>query len=435
VNRLLEVQDLRVEFAASARSASKDALLALDGVSLALRPGETLGLVGESGAGKSLTGAAILGLLPASAQISGGRIFFRGQRIEAWSERQLRRVRGRQIGAVFQDPLTALNPLYTVGQQLLETIQTHLPLSRAQAFERAVGLLAETGIANPEQRIHQYPHQFSGGMRQRVVIALALAADPVLLIADEPTTALDVSTQAQIMALLKSLCRNRGTAILLITHDMGVIAQNADRVAVMYAGRVMETGPTATLLHQPQHPYTIGLMGAIPSCRIDTDRLVQMNGEMPPMPRTCDPVTRCSFAPRCPQVLDRCHLEQPVLREGEAQHGVACWWVEEGAGTVRLASKPEKAPPHVGQSSDQLDDGAGAALIPASRPLLHVRNVSKTYQLPGSLWQRRTAVRAVDGVSFDIERGQTVGLVGESGCGKTTLARMLVGLEIPHAVA
>jgi oligopeptide/dipeptide ABC transporter ATP-binding protein len=426
---LLDIQDLCVEFGASPRSNSNAALLALDRVSLALRPGETLGLVGESGAGKSLTGAAVLGLLPSAARISCGRIFFRGQRIDNASERELRRLRGRQIGAVFQDPLTALNPLYTVGQQLVQTIQTHLPLNHAQALERAVSLLAETGLNQPEQRLRQYPHQFSGGMRQRVVIALALAADPVLLVADEPTTALDVSTQAQIMALLKRLCRKRGVAILLITHDMGVIAQNADRVAVMYGGRVLESGLTATLLHQPQHPYTAGLMGSIPSCHIDTERLTQMDGEMPPMPRVDQAVTHCAFAPRCPQVLERCRREQPVLRESSPvgrSHQVACWWVDEGGGGAieRSAALPQQAMADVDAPSS-LPSGT------ASSPLLRVRNLSKTYALPHVWGAKRAVVHAVDGVNLEIERGQTVGLVGESGCGKTTLARMLVGLETP----
>jgi peptide/nickel transport system ATP-binding protein len=256
---LLEVRHLRVEF-----PTRRGALVALDDVSFTIAPGEVLGVVGESGAGKSLTGAAIIGLLEAPGRIAGGEIVLGGRRIDQLDEDAMRRIRGKEIGAIFQDPLTSLNPLYTIGRQLVETIRTHLDLSTAAAERRAIELLESTGIPAARERIHHYPHQFSGGMRQRVVIALALAAEPKLIVADEPTTALDVSIQAQIITLLKTLCREHGTAVMLVTHDMGVIAETADRVAVMYAGRIVEIGRVGDVIHRPQHPYTVGLMGAIP---------------------------------------------------------------------------------------------------------------------------------------------------------------------------
>src|SRR6478736_3517719 len=270
---LLEVRDLRVDFPTRHGS-----LRALDGVSFDIAAGEILGVVGESGAGKSLTGAAIIGLLDPPGRIGGGEIRFDGRRIDNLPYEQMRKIRGRHIGAIFQDPLTSLDPLYTVGQQLVETIRTHLSLGAAAARQRAVRLLQETGIPAAEERLDQYPHQFSGGMRQRVVIALALAGEPRLIVADEPTTALDVSIQAQIIALLKRLCKEHGAAVMLVTHDMGVIAETCDRVAVMYAGRIVEIGPVAAVIHAPKHPYTIGLMGSIPSVVEDRDRLVQIEG-------------------------------------------------------------------------------------------------------------------------------------------------------------
>src|SRR5438477_2503186 len=273
---LLEVRNLRVEF-----PTRRGTLLALDDISFDIAPGEVLGVVGESGAGKSLTGAAIIGLLEPPGFIAGGRIRFQGQRIDDLPPAALRRIRGKEIGAIFQDPLTSLNPLYTIGRQLVETIQTHLDLDNAAARLRALDLLREVGIPGAEHRIDHYPHQFSGGMRQRVVIALALCANPRLIIADEPTTALDVSIQAQIIALLKRLCRDHRTAIMLVTHDMGVIAETADRVAVMYAGRLVEIGPVRQIVQRPQHPYTIGLMGSIPTIGERREHLVQIEGAMP----------------------------------------------------------------------------------------------------------------------------------------------------------
>ena len=314
---LLEVEHLRVEF-----PTRRGLLTAVDDVSFAIGEGEVLGVVGESGAGKSLTGMAVINLLEPPGRIGGGAIRLGGRRIDDLPYEEMRRIRGRQIGAIFQDPLTSLNPLYTVGEQLVETIRTHTDLSAADARARAVGLLREVGIPAPEQRIDAYPHAFSGGMRQRVVIALALCVNPRLVIADEPTTALDVSIQAQIIALLKRLCREHGTAVMLITHDMGVIAETADRVAVMYAGRIVEIGPVREVIRNPKHPYTVGLMRSIPSMREDADRLYQIEGSMPRL----DAIPPgCPFHPRCPHAFDRCPRERPELLETGGVSRAACW--------------------------------------------------------------------------------------------------------------
>jgi len=313
---LLQVRDLVVEF-----PGRRGTLRALDGISFDIAPGEILGVVGESGAGKSLTGAAIIGLLEPPGRIAGGEILLEGQRIDNLAEDQLRKIRGRRIGAIFQDPLTSLNPLYSVGRQLVETIRTHLPLSASQARQRAIDLLADTGIPAAAERIDHYPHQFSGGMRQRVVIALALAAEPQLIVADEPTTALDVSIQAQIIGLLKRLCRERGAAVVLITHDMGVIAETCDRVAVMYAGRIAEIGPVHEVINHPAHPYTVGLMAAIPDMDVERDRLAQIDGSMP---RLNAIPQGCAFNPRCTQAFERCRSERPQLLDAGVTRA-ACW--------------------------------------------------------------------------------------------------------------
>jgi peptide/nickel transport system ATP-binding protein len=318
---LLEVRNLRVEF-----PTRRQTLVAVDDVSFEIAPGEILGVVGESGAGKSLTGMAIIGLLEPPGRIAAGEIRLAGRRIDNLPREELRRIRGRRIGAIFQDPLTSLNPLYTIGEQLVETVLTHLQVGVAEARGRALSLLAEVGIPAPEQRIDHYPHQFSGGMRQRVVIALAIAAEPQLVVADEPTTALDVSIQAQIITLLKRLARNRGTAVMLITHDMGVIAETADRVAVMYAGRLAEIGPVRNIIHQPRHPYTTGLMNSIPRVGNQRERLAQIEGSMPRL-NAIPP--GCAFNPRCPRRFARCTEVRPELIEaGETR--AACWLYADG---------------------------------------------------------------------------------------------------------
>jgi peptide/nickel transport system ATP-binding protein len=320
---LLSVRDLVVQF-----PTRKGVLTAVDGVSFDIHRGEVLGVVGESGAGKSMTGAAIIGLIEPPGRIASGQVLLDGGRIDNLSVNQMRRVRGKKVGMVFQDPLTSLNPLYTIAQQLVETVRTHLPLSEKKAREHALALLDEVGIPAAKRRMDDYPHQFSGGMRQRVVIALALAAEPELVIADEPTTALDVSVQAQIIDVLKRLCSERGAAVMLITHDMGVIAETADRVAVMYAGRVAEIGPVRDVVLHAKHPYTQGLMGSIPTLVHDSDRLVQIHGSMP---RLTDIPPGCAFNPRCDHAFDRCGQERPS-RIQDGDRAVACWLSDQEAG-------------------------------------------------------------------------------------------------------
>ena len=313
---VLSVRHLRVEF-----PTRRGTLTAVDDVSFDIAAGEVLGVVGESGAGKSMTGTAVIGLLEPPGRIAGGEVWLKGERIDNLSVSKMRRVRGKRIGMVFQDPLTSLNPLYTVGEQLIETIRTHSDVSAAVARKRGIDLLVSAGIQAAARRIDGYPHEFSGGMRQRVVIALALAAEPELVIADEPTTALDVSIQAQIIQLLKAMCRERGAAVMLITHDMGVIAETADRVAVMYAGRIAEIGPVRDVVQRPQHPYTKGLMGSIPTLEMGGERLAQIPGSMPRL--TAIP-RGCAFNPRCAHAFDRCRVERPESMQHDASK-VACW--------------------------------------------------------------------------------------------------------------
>ncbi|UWR35373.1 ABC transporter ATP-binding protein (plasmid) [Sulfitobacter sp. W027] len=312
---LLELDNIVVEF-----PTRRGPLEAVKGLSLDLDEGEILGLVGESGAGKSITGAAITGLIEPPGLIRSGEVRLRGARIDNLPPEKMRRIRGKEIGAIFQDPLTSLNPVYTVGEQLIDTMRVHLGFDHKTARQRAIDWLAEVGIPAPEARLDQYPHQFSGGMRQRVVIALALCAEPKLIIADEPTTALDVSVQAQILALLKRLCRENGTAVVLVTHDMGVIAETADRVAVMYAGRLVEIGDVKQVIEEPLHPYTRGLMASIPQIGNRDRRLTQIEGAMPGLR---NPAPGCAFAPRCPRAMEHCHSLRPAPQDaGTGQ--VAC---------------------------------------------------------------------------------------------------------------
>lgn len=314
---LLEVKDLSVDI-----PTRRGVLHALKNIDLHIDAGEILGVVGESGAGKSLTGAAVLDLLAPPGRVVGGEVWLGGERISGLPPQEMRRIRGRRIGAIFQDPLASLNPLYSIGHQLTQTILSHLPMTPAQARQRAIELLQDTGIAAAPERLDQYPHQFSGGMRQRVVIALALAAEPELIIADEPTTALDVSIQAQIIELLLRVCRQRQAAVLLITHDMGVIAETSDRVAVMYAGRVVESAAVRTIIEQPRHPYTLGLMASIPRIDGQTERLQFVPGHMP---RLGEMPTGCAFHPRCDRATAQCSVVVPPLQSGVDRSQLACW--------------------------------------------------------------------------------------------------------------
>lgn len=315
---VLSVRDLSVEIP------SRNGIMRpVDRVSFDIAAGEILGVVGESGAGKSMTGNAVIGLLTRPAHISGGEVWLMGQRIDTLAPEAKRRIRGRRIGMVFQDPLTSLNPLLTVGQQLTETILEHLPLSKQEARQRSIQLLQEVGIPAAAERIDSYPHEFSGGMRQRVVIALALCAEPSLVIADEPTTALDVSVQAQIIGLLKRLCRERGVAVMLVTHDMGVVAEAADRVAVMYAGRLAEIGTVRDVILTPSHPYTHGLMASTPLASLGLRRLRQIPGSMPRLGRMPQ---GCAFHPRCERAAERCRVDPGPTLFDDLDGRAACWY-------------------------------------------------------------------------------------------------------------
>jgi len=315
---LLEVDCLRIEF-----PTRRGVLVAVDDVSFSIEEGEVLGVVGESGAGKSVTGAGVIGLLEPPGRIARGNIRFEGRQLNGLPQEAMRRIRGAKIGAIFQDPLTSLNPLYSIGRQIIETLTTHTDLSPSQARSQAIDLLNEVGIPAAERRVDSYPHEFSGGMRQRVVIALAICANPRLIIADEPTTALDVSIQAQIIALLRRLCHEHRTAIMLITHDMGVIAEMSDRVAVMYAGRIAEIGALRDVVKSPKHPYTAGLMDSIPKVGQGKDQLSHIRGAMP---RLQEIPPGCSFHPRCPEAFDRCKVERPDLMDaGHRRQTASCW--------------------------------------------------------------------------------------------------------------
>lgn len=315
---LLEVDDLRTYFASDGGE-----FRAVDGVSFSVDSGKTLGIVGESGCGKSVTSLTVMGLLPSrGARIASGSIKFAGQDLSTITKDEMRDLRGNRLAMIFQEPMTSLNPAFTIGDQIMEGLVRHKGLSNAQAREAAIAMLRKVNIPAPEKRVDDYPHQLSGGMRQRAMIAMALACGPELLIADEPTTALDVTVQAQILDLLRDLQRDLGTAIMLISHDMGVIAEMADHVAVMYAGRIVEQAPVEQLFDAPQHPYTIGLLGSIPRLDQTKERLAAIEGSVPD---PLNPPQGCRFSPRCPFVETQCRAEQPVLREVVAGHAVACW--------------------------------------------------------------------------------------------------------------
>ena len=316
---LLEVRNLSIGLLADDQQ-----LRPVDGVSFDIRPGEILGVVGESGAGKSLVGSAIIGLLAGSLRKLEGEIYLSGQRIDTLPQEQMRKIRGARIATVFQDPFSSLNPVVPIGEQLVETIREHTPCTHAEATELAVGLLRDVGLSSPAARLPAYPHELSGGMRQRVVIALALAGRPSLIIADEPTTALDVSVQAQILRLLTDVCHKYNSAVMLVTHDMGVIAEVANRVMVMYAGRVVEIGAVDDIMTAPRHPYTQGLMASVPEIGSKLRRLPQISGSMPSVAGR--PVG-CAFHPRCPHQMPVCAQRPPELT-GSSAWSVACWLTE-----------------------------------------------------------------------------------------------------------
>ena len=420
---ILEVEGLTVR--------RSDGAALLEDVSLTVNEGEILGLVGESSAGKSMIGNAVASLLPAGVVRTRGRIALEGREIQNLRPEEIRRIRGPEIGMILQDPLGSLNPLLTVGEHFRETFAAHgVRLTQPELRARSAALLREAGLPEPEKRLGQYPHELSGGLRQRVVIALAVALDPILLVADEPTTALDVSVQAQITALLRRLAKERGCAVLLITHDMGVIAETTDRTAVLYSGRVVEEGDTESLMKTPQHPYTKGLMGSIPDTESSSLWLEQIDGVMP------DPAKRpsgCPFHPRCRAAQKRCETERPELADCGGS-SAACWLAADNGRSV--PDSVVRFHPPVKRSWKTLEAKRLEALKTAPE-VLRVENVRKTFVLRRAGLLERLAGRkddvtvAVDGVSLSVRRGETVALVGESGCGKSTFAQIAAGLLAP----
>jgi peptide/nickel transport system ATP-binding protein len=416
---LLDITDLRTEI-----RLKQGVVHAVDGVSLHVEAGETLGIVGESGCGKTMTALSIMNLLPTGGSIVGGSITLDGQEISSLADHEMRRIRGNEIGMIFQDPLTSLNPTMTVGKQIAEAVRLHRGVTHEQALDRAAEVLDLVGLPQARERIGEYPHQFSGGMRQRVMIAMALACEPKLLIADEPTTALDVTIQKQILELIDDLRLRLGMSVILVTHDLGVIAGRADRVTVMYAGKIAETTDTATLFGNPRHPYTEALFHSLPDKAAETkERLYSIPGLPPDLMR---PPAGCRFAPRCRYATDRCKEEEPHLGGEVEGHRFACFYP---VGAAEWSRTP--APP-VGMAAERAPalpaaDGAG------SEVLLSVEGLVKDFPVTkGAVLQRRVGwVSAVADVSFTIRSGQTLGVVGESGCGKTTIGRLVVGLERP----
>jgi peptide/nickel transport system ATP-binding protein len=413
---LLEVEDLHVHFVTT-----RGVVRAVEGISYKVRPGETVALVGESGCGKSVSSLAIMRLLAKPAgRIVAGRIVFQGRNLLELTEDQMREIRGRDIAMIFQEPMTSLNPVLTIGFQIMEPLLIHLGMSEGAARARALELLKMVGIPDPERRLDQYPHQFSGGMRQRVMIAIALSCNPKLIIADEPTTALDVTIQAQILKLMKDLSRDLGIALVVITHNLGIVARYADRVNVMYAARMAEQGAAADVFAKPLHPYAAGLLRSVP--RLDKPRGLKLETIDGLPPNLLDPPAGCRFAPRCPARLDACEAAPPPLIEAEPHHYSAC---------VRAAELAQVGPAGLGlQSANPRPPGAKS--LDVTRPLLQVRDLCTHFEAGSGMQLLKGAkavVRAVDGVSFDVFRGETLGLVGESGCGKTTVGRTLLRLE------
>jgi peptide/nickel transport system ATP-binding protein len=408
VDQVLSVRDLTVEIKRADRVVHP-----VTGVSLDLRRGETLGIVGETGSGKSMTGLAIMGMLPAGGRVTGGSIEFAGQDLVGLRPAEYRAIRGNRIAMVFQDSLTALNPTRRIGEQVAEPARLHQGLSRAEARRRAEEVLALVGLPRPVERLDDFPHQLSGGMRQRVMIAMALVCEPEVVIADEPTTALDVTIQAEILELLDDLRSRLGMAMILVTHDMGVIARHADRVGVMYAGRLVETGPTADLFAATRHRYTQALLASIPSLAHDRGQELLSIGGAPP-DLTVPPVG-CAFASRCAAATEQCADQPPVTEEHE--HTFRCWHPADG-----VVERP------VVRTAPRASDTACADAVPR----LRLVDLHREYPAKSAAWSggRRT-VKAVSGVSFEVAPGETFGLVGESGCGKSSLGRMVVALDRP----
>lgn len=408
----LRVRGLRVTFVGSGRPVP-----AVRGIDFEVSANQVLGIVGESGSGKSVTSLAISGLLAPGAQVQGS-IELDGVELTTLGTEALRKTRGRDVGMVFQDPTTTLNPVLPIGRQVIEGQVAHAQVQADKASQRAVELLREVDIPDPEGRVSQFPHQFSGGMRQRAVIAMAMSGRPKLIIADEPTTALDVTVQAQVLAVLAKRQADTGAAVILITHDLGVVAEVADQVAVMYGGRIVESGPVQAIFEHPRHPYTVGLLRSVP--RLDTvdTRLVPIIGQ-PPTPT--DLPSGCAFHPRCPVGRNRpvCAGQDPALSAVGPSHSSACHFSDEAA--LLLAAAEPKAV--------VVPRGPAPVAVPTAVPLLVVDQLQVYYPIKAGVLRRRVGwVRAVDGVNLAVHPGETVGLVGESGCGKTTTGRAIMGL-------
>jgi oligopeptide/dipeptide ABC transporter ATP-binding protein len=491
---VLDIQDLSTHI-----KLTSSVVQAVGNVDLHVEAGETLGIVGESGCGKSMTGLSIMGLLPPGGSVVGGSIKLNDRELVGLKDEQMRQVRGNEIAMIFQDPLTSLDPTKTVGYQVAEPVRLHRKASKAEALDRAVEVLSLVGLPRPKERLSDYPHQLSGGLRQRVMIAMALACEPKLLIADEPTTALDVTIQAQILGLLRDLKDRLGMAMLLITHDMGVIAGHADRVNVMYAGRVVETAEVSQLFREMHHPYTQALLASIPQLKQDASKALHAIPGLPP--DLTRPPQGCRFAARCSRATDKCQAEEPPLAGKTYEHRFACWHPVDGplvlttitgagpdaestglvasdAESIKQATEGDKAGFVINAVPDAVLSDAGAADAGAAEadtgapavvaaglevtadgrlevsertveatgngdggegeaPLLNLRNLVKEYPITsGVILQRRVAsVKAVSDVSFSVPAGTTFGLVGESGCGKTTIGKMIVALERPNSGA
>ncbi len=434
---LLEIKDLHTEI-----RLRRSTVYAIGGVNLTVDPGECLGIVGESGCGKTMTALSVMRLLPNGGHITGGSIFLDGQDITHLDDEAMQDVRGNLVGMIFQDPMTSLNPTMTIGDQIAESVRLHRGADKQAGLERAVEVLGLVGMPKPAERIGNFPHQLSGGMRQRVMIAMALACEPKLLIADEPTTALDVTIQKQILELLDNLRQRLGMAVILVTHDLGVIAGRADRVAVMYAGRVVETTDTATLFANPRHPYTQALFEALPDKIVEpagvAKRLYNIPGQPPDL---TDPPRGCRFAARCRYGQDSCRETEPDLKGDVPLHEYRCFFP---VGEAALDAPAEDADaPTVAAAEAEAEAGAAEGAIPvlatapsvdgatADGTLLKVEHLVKEFPVTaGAIMQRRVgSVSAVADVSFEVPRGKTFGMVGESGCGKTTIGRLIVGLE------
>jgi peptide/nickel transport system ATP-binding protein len=416
---LLEVKDLRTEI-----RLKRSTVHALDGVTFSVDTGQTLGIVGESGCGKTMTAMSIMQLLPNGGSVVGGEILLGDRNLLALTDAEMAKVRGNDIGMIFQDPMTSLNPTMTIGKQISESVRIHRGVSKAEAHERAVEVLSLVGMPSPKQRAVDFPHQLSGGMRQRAMIAMALANEPKLLIADEPTTALDVTVQKQILELIDDLKSRLGMAVILVTHDLGVIAGKADKVAVMYAGRVAEITTTETLYRNPRHPYTEALFRSLPERGAESGaKLYSIPGLPPDLTK---PPTGCRFAARCEYAQDRCREEDPELTGETSAHEFACFFP---VGAVEASAK--RVPVTLAERTT--DEEIPEVVI--GEPVLVVKNLVKEYPITaGAVLRRKVgAVSAVSDISFTVNRGETFGLVGESGCGKTTVGKLVTGLETQNS--